>query len=159
VDGRRILALADRADELLTGLIGTVAAVLLGAEVVMALTGGLAGVLLCAVLAVLLLLRSRPLPGRRQRLPLLVAGTVGVALVTTALFLAASPLLRVTVVPAGLLVVAVIALVYGLGVAGRRISPVWGRLLDIVELLLIVAVVPLAAWLCGLYGWIRAIGG
>jgi hypothetical protein len=33
------------------------------------------------------------------------------------------------------------------------------RALDIVEVLLVVAVVPLAMWVCGLYGWIRAIRG
>ena len=47
-----------------------------------------------------------------------------------------------------------ISLVYGLTVAGKRISPVWGRLLDIVEILLIIALVPLAVWVGGLYGWI-----
>src|SRR6266511_4412579 len=81
VDGLRILALSDRADAFLTGLIGTTAAIVFGAELVLAVTGDYRAVLLCAVLALLLLLRARPLPGRFQRIPLLVGGSVGLGLV------------------------------------------------------------------------------
>ena len=70
---------------------------------------------------------------------------------------ASTPVVRVAVIPAILLLIAIVALVYGLAVTGRRISPVWGRLLDIGEIVLIVAVVPLAAWVSGAYEWIRAI--
>jgi hypothetical protein len=66
---------------------------------------------------------------------------------------------RLIVLPAGLLAVATLTLVYGLAVAGKRVSPVWGRALDIVEILLIAGLVPLAAWVCGAYAWIRAIRG
>jgi len=159
VDGLRILALSDRADAFLTGLIGTTAVIVLGAELVLAVTGDYRAVLLCAVLALLLLLRARPLPGRFQRIPLLVAGSVGLGLVAVGGFLVASPIVRLTAVLGGLVVAAVVTLAYGMGIAGRRISPLWGRYLDIIEVLLILAVIPLAAWVCGLYGWIRAIGG
>jgi type VII secretion integral membrane protein EccD len=159
VNGLLILARSDRAEEILTGLTGTVALVLLGAEVALAFGGGLPGLLLCTVLALLLLLRARPLSGRRQRLTVLVAGTAGLALAVTAFTAGAPPAVRVAVVPGALLLVAIVALVYGLAVSGRRISPVWGRLLDLVEIVLIVAVVPLAAWMSGAYDWIRAIHG
>jgi len=36
-------------------------------------------------------------------------------------------------------------------------SPVWARVLDITETVLIVSVVPLAVWVCNLYGWVRSI--
>lgn len=157
VDGLQILARSDRAEEILAGLTGTVALVLLGAEVALAFGGGLPGLLLCTVLAGLLMLRARPLTGRRQRLTVLVAGTGGLALAAAAFVAGADPVVRVAVVPGALLLVAVIALVYGLAVTGRRISPVWGRLLDIAEIVLIVAVVPLAAWVSGAYGWIASI--
>ena len=39
----------------------------------------------------------------------------------------------------------------------RRTSPVAGRALDILEVLLILAVIPLAAWASGLYGWVRSL--
>jgi type VII secretion integral membrane protein EccD len=159
VDGLRILALSERADEFLTGLLGTVAVVLLGAEAVLAADGSLPAALLCALLAVLVLLRARPYTGRRQRVPLLVVGALGVGLFAASAFAMAGPTVRLIVLPAGLLAVATLTLVYGLAVAGKRVSPVWGRALDIVEILLIAGLVPLAAWVCGAYAWIRAIRG
>ncbi|MBQ1071282.1 type VII secretion integral membrane protein EccD, partial [Micromonospora sp. D75] len=78
----------------------------------------------------------------------------GLGLVAAATFAAGSLGVRLGLVRGGLAVVAVISLVYGLTVAGKRISPVWGRTLDIVEILLIIALVPLAVWVCGMYGWI-----
>ena len=159
VDGLRILALSQRADEYLTGLLGTVAFVLLGGELVLALDGQVPAVLLGLLLAVLLLLRARPFSGRWQRLPLLLAGTAGLGLSALALLLVSSPVLRLTLIPGCLVVIAVAALSYGLGLAGQRVSPVWARLLDIVEMSLIAGLVPMAAWVCGAYQWIRAIKG
>ncbi|MGW1056892.1 type VII secretion integral membrane protein EccD [Micromonospora rubida] len=154
VDGRRVLRLSERADAFLTGLLWTVALLVLGGEFVLALDGRLPSTLLCLVLALLSLLRARPFIGRAQRTPVLLAGTLGLGLAAAATFAAGSTALRLGVVLGGLVVAAVISLIYGLTVAGKRISPVWGRLLDIVEIMLIISLVPLAAWVCGLYGWI-----
>ncbi|MFC0507734.1 type VII secretion integral membrane protein EccD [Micromonospora costi] len=154
VDGRRVLQLSERADEFLTGLLWTVSLVVLGAQVVLALNGRLPAVLLCLALALLSLLRARPFLSRAQRTPVLVTGTVGLGLAAAATFAGGSMPLRLGVIVGGLLLAAVISLIYGLTVAGKPISPVWGRLLDIVEILLIIALVPLAVWVLGLYGWI-----
>ncbi|WP_091669328.1 type VII secretion integral membrane protein EccD [Micromonospora auratinigra] len=154
VDGPQVLRNSERADSFLTGLLWTVALLVLGGELVLAVDGRLPSVLLCLVLALLSLLRARPFIGRAQRTPVLLAGTVGLGLAAAATFGAGSFPVRLGLVLGGLLVAAVISLIYGLSVAGKRISPVWGRTLDIVEILLIVALVPLAVWVCGLYGWI-----
>jgi hypothetical protein len=84
---------------------------------------------------------------------------MGLALVFYAAFREGSTVVRLAGVLIALLAVTVMSLGYGLGVAGKRISPLWGRTLDILEIVLILAVVPLAAWVWGLYSWIRAIGG
>ncbi|MEK8108408.1 type VII secretion integral membrane protein EccD [Micromonospora sp. M12] len=154
VDGRQVLQQSERADQFLTGLLWTVSVLVLGAELVLALDGSLPAVLLCLVLALLALLRARPLLGRAQRTPVLLAGTVGLGLAATATFAGGSLPIRLGLILGGLVLAAVISLIYGLTVAGKRISPVWGRLLDIAEILLIIALVPLAFWVCGLYGWI-----
>ncbi|WP_229402639.1 type VII secretion integral membrane protein EccD [Micromonospora okii] len=154
VDGRRVLRLSERADEFLAALLWTVALLVLGGEIVLALDGRLPAVLLCLVLALLSLLRARPFIGRALRVPVLLAGSLGLGLAAAATFAAGDTAVRLGVVLGGLVVVAVISLIYGLTVAGKRISPVWGRLLDIVEILLIISLVPLAVWVCGLYGWI-----
>lgn len=156
-DSRQVLTLSERADQFLTSLLWTIALVLLGAEVTLALDGGLAPVLLCTVLALLSMLRARPFIGRAQRTPVLIAGSLGLGLAAAAAFASAPVPIRLGAILGGLLVTAVVSIVYGSSVAGRPISPVWGRTLDIVEILLIVAVVPLAAWVCGLYGWIANI--
>ncbi|MEV5766455.1 type VII secretion integral membrane protein EccD [Micromonospora sp. NPDC052213] len=154
VDGRRVLQLSERADEFLTGLLWTVSLLVLGAQVILAFDGRLAAVLLCLVLALLSLLRARPFLGRAQRTPVLFAGTAGLGLTAAATFGNGSTGVRLGLVLGGLVLAAVVSLIYGLTVAGKRISPVWGRLLDIVEILLIIALVPLAVWVVGLYGWI-----
>ncbi|MET8251066.1 type VII secretion integral membrane protein EccD [Micromonospora sp. NPDC005197] len=154
VDGRQVLERSDRADQFLTGLLWTVSLLVLGAQLVLALDGRLPAVLLCLVLALLSLLRARPLLGRAQRVPVLLAGTVGLGLAAAATFAGGSLPVRLGLILGGLLLAAVVSLIYGLTVVGKRISPVWGRLLDIVEIMLIIALVPLAVWVCGLYGWI-----
>ncbi len=157
VDGPDVLARADRAAEFLTGMLGTVAVTVGGAMLVVALVGGLPGAILCAVLAFCLMLRARPLPGRAQRLTLLIAGAAGLGLAAATAFVAAAPLVRLTAVLGGLALVALASLVYGFSIAGKRISPVWPRVLDIVEVILIVAVVPLALWVGGLFSWIGTV--
>jgi len=157
VDGQRVLQLSDRADEFHTGLIVTASLLVLGSVVVLVLAGGWRGGILAAVMTLLLLLRARPYRGQAARLPLLTAGSLGLAWLALAGFTAGDLPVRLGLVVGGLLLAAAISLSYGLGVAGRRISPVWGRLLDIVEVLLIISVVPLAAWVAGLFEWIATI--
>ncbi|HEX5540324.1 MAG TPA: type VII secretion integral membrane protein EccD [Micromonospora sp.] len=157
VNGRRILARSDLAATFLTGLVGTVSIIIVGAEAVLARDSRFNSVLLCGLLAILLLLRARPLLTQAQRWPVLIAGALGLGLTALSSFLATDGLLRFGAVLGFLLVAALVSLVYGLAVAGKQISPLWGRALDIIEMLLIVAVVPIAAWVCGLYGWISTI--
>lgn len=156
VNGQRVLELSDRADDFLTGLIWTVSVVVLGALVPLALDGQLRSIVFCLVMALLLMLRARPFASRRERIPSLLAGTTGLGLTAVSVFLAAGSSGRLLLAVGGLILVAAISLGYGL-IAGRRIAPVWGRVLDILEILLILAVVPLAAWVCGLYSWISNI--
>ncbi|MFI5842769.1 type VII secretion integral membrane protein EccD [Catenuloplanes sp. NPDC051500] len=157
VDGRRVLDLSERADEYLTALIWTVSTIVFSAEIVLAFDGGLSAVLLGLALALLLLLRARPYPSRRERLPSLLAGGGGLILVAFAVFGWGGWAARLGLVLGGLIIVAAISLIYGLSVAGKRIAPIWGRLLDIWEIILILTVVPLAAWVCGLYSWITTV--
>jgi type VII secretion integral membrane protein EccD len=157
VDGQRVLAQSKRADEFLTAMLGWVAVVGLGAAVVLAIGHTMADLVLCAVLALLLLIRARWFLGLGQRLPLLIAGSVALGAVALAGFLNTTAMLRLTLVLGALIVLAIISVGYGLAGTGRRISPVWARVLDITETLLIVSVVPLAVWVSNLYGWVRSI--
>lgn len=160
VDGHRVLHQSDAADRHLTGLLGATAVVGLGAEVALAFGGtGWPRLVLLGVLALVLLARCRSFAGGWQRLPLMTAGMLGLGLTAVAAFTEVGPALRLLVILPALLVVAVVCLVSGLALAETRIMPVWTRLVDIVEVLLIVSVVPLAMWICGAYAFIRAIKG
>ena len=77
----------------------------------------------------------------------------------TGLYLAAPQLVRLLAIPAVLAIVAAVAASLAMANSERRTSPVAGRVLDILEVLLILAVIPLAAWAGGLYGWVRSLGG
>ncbi|GAA0909377.1 hypothetical protein GCM10009558_097650 [Virgisporangium aurantiacum] len=50
---------------------------------------------------------------------------------------------------------------FGFAMAGgkRPNSPWWGRALDVLEIVLILGIVPMAIWVSGLYAWIRGIRG
>lgn len=151
VNGPDVLSRSDRAAEFLTGMLGTAAVTVGGAMIVVAFGGGLPGAILCTVLALCLLLRARPLLGRAQRLTVLIPGALGLGIAAATAFVAVPPLVRLTGVLGGLALVAVASLVYGFAVAGKRISPIWPRTLDILEVVLIVSVVPLALWVSGVF--------
>ena len=155
---RAVHAAVTRADALLTGL-------LIGASVVSTIgivallgTGTLLDVVLALVASAGFLLRSRLHPLVRQRIPLLLTGLTG----PVAALLGAA---RVNG-PAGLMLgasglVAVGALAIGIGMvySRRGASPYLGRSAEIAEIVVILAVLPLACTVLGLYGWLRGLGG
>lgn len=159
VNGAQALERSSRANDFLTAMYGTIAVISLGCCIALALDGGVPGWILTGVLSAVLLSRSRTLVVRTARVPLLTAGIAGLGMLTLAVFVASSTIVRLSAVLGGLLIVTLIAVFYGLAVTGKRISPVWGRSLDIIEVLLIVAIVPLAGWIGGLYEWMRSLSG
>jgi type VII secretion integral membrane protein EccD len=158
VDGLRVLARTERADEFLSALLGALSVLGIGTSLIV-VTAGVPGLALAAVLGVLMLARARWFLSRRQRLPLLIAGAATLGATVLALYLAGGHMLRLLAVPSLLGVVAAVCAGYALSASERRRSPVPGRLLDILEVLLIVAIIPLAAWASGLYAWARSLNG
>jgi type VII secretion integral membrane protein EccD len=158
VDGARVLQRSVRADGLLTAMlaglsvIGAAAALLIGAM-------GTAGMLFAATLGLILLARARFFGSRAQRLWLLSCGAIAVASAGFSFFSLFQYPLRLVVILGVILTVAAISTGYGLAGANRKQSPVWGRILDILEVILILGLVPIAVWVSGLYTWIRAIRG
>jgi type VII secretion integral membrane protein EccD len=159
VDGRDALRRGAEADRYLTGLLlatGTTAA---GALAVLAAAPGWSGPALAAVAALALLVRARVFRGVAQRLPLLVAGLAGLALLAAGAVAGGDLAVRLGGVFTAVLVTAAGCALYGLAGAGKRPNPLWGRALDLIEVLLVVGVVPLVLAVCGLYGWVRGING
>ncbi|GAA4246828.1 type VII secretion integral membrane protein EccD [Dactylosporangium darangshiense] len=146
VERARIFAAVARTDEMLTGMLLGLAIAGTAASVVLARSGDVSGGVLVAVAGTALLLRARTFLTVRQRLPLIVTGAVGFALV--ALFARVDAGIIAAAVPLAALIVAVA----GARAAVRPASPYVGRAADLLDTLCVVAVIPLACAVVGLYG-------
>ncbi|GLZ77210.1 type VII secretion integral membrane protein EccD [Actinorhabdospora filicis] len=158
VDGEIALVRSERADQHLTGMLTAVAIVAAAAMLALALGNTLPATIMAGLLTALCLMRARVFLTIRQRLPFLLAGTAGLVSLGIEAWTGLGDN-RMTGLLGGTLFLAVVALSYTLGVAGKRVSPIWGRIVDILELLLVVAVIPMAAWVWNLYWAIRTVNG
>ncbi|HWR46973.1 MAG TPA: type VII secretion integral membrane protein EccD [Pseudonocardiaceae bacterium] len=147
---------AGLAHQYLTGMImGSGAVAAIGA--VLAAAGGTAlGIVLGAVVAAVLLLRARSYANGNQAIALLVSGMVAIAGLMAGLMATANrPGLLAGF--GGLLVLAALALVAGVVLPRRRFSPVLRHSVDVVEAVLIAAVLPLALGVLDLYSTLRTL--
>ncbi len=153
-----VYAAVARADALLTGMLIGASVVAAAAEVVLVRSHSTSALVLVELTALGFLLRARLYPIIRQRLPLLGAGLAGVA----ALVLGPAmrePATRLLTGGPGLMALGGIAIMAGLAYSRRSPSPYLGRYAEIVELLGILAVVPVACSVLGLYGRLRNMSG
>jgi type VII secretion integral membrane protein EccD len=147
------------ADRYLTGLLVATALITGVTELLLVLDGSVYAWSLCAVVAFALLLRTRVLRSTRQRLPLLITGLAGLGLLALGAAAAGNLVIRLALVVSALLLGVLVTLLAGLAIPGRRFSPFWGRTLDIIEVLLVVAIVPLVVGVLGLYTYVRGLTG
>lgn len=161
IDGKRILKLSEHAGNYLEALYSFAAVVGLIASIALAFSGEVPGLLLSTILSLVLLSRSRTVEDRAARIVMLTGGMGGLAATLAAIFVASEDniLVRLTVILGALTLLTLIAMVYGLAVAGKKIAPTWGRALDIIEALLIVSILPLVGWVCNLYEIALALRG
>lgn len=155
---RQVYGAVVRADSLLTGLlIGTATIVAVGI-VMLALDGTRSATILAVLLSAGALIRARLYPIVKQRLTFLVAGVVGVAALLLGPLSSGGTNPLTPVVPVSLLVAAG-AVLFGLRYAVRPPTPYFGRAAEILELLLVLALVPVTCAVLGLYGLLRGWGG
>ncbi|MCD0445495.1 type VII secretion integral membrane protein EccD [Glycomyces sp. A-F 0318] len=154
IDGKRILKLSEHAGNYLEALLSFAAVVGLVSAIALAFSDKMPeGLILATVLSLVLLSRARSIEDRPARIVMLAGGMGGLAATLAAIFVASEGniLVRLTVILGALTLLTLIAMVYGLAVAGKKIAPTWGRSLDIIEALLIVSILPLVGWVCNLY--------
>nr|BFF22036.1 type VII secretion integral membrane protein EccD [Glycomyces mayteni] len=153
IDGKRILKLSEHAGNYLEALYSFAAVTGLVSAIALAFSGTMPGLILATILSLVLLSRARTVEDRPARIVMLTGGMGGLAATLAAVFVASgdSILVRLTVILGVLTLLTLIAMVYGLAVAGKKIAPTWGRSLDIIEALLIVSILPLVGWVCNLY--------
>jgi type VII secretion integral membrane protein EccD len=146
------------ADRYVTALLAGGALVIAAATPFLATAAGFSPTALAGLAAVLALLRMRLFSGRAQRIWLLgaalsAAGGCVIVLATHLADRAARAGVSVLVLVAALLVV---------GVAirpERQQSPPRGRLLDIIEIVVAVATIPLVLSVLGVYSYVRSLAG
>jgi ESX secretion system protein EccD len=142
-----------RSDALLTGMLcgGALAASV--SALVIATGRGVSTVLLLAVIALGFGVRARIYPTVRHRLPLLIA-----AATTASALVWRLPHPPALAVPA-LLALAALAVTAGLTYSRRPPGAAPGRYAEILEILLVLAGVPMLCAVLGLYGLVRGLGG
>lgn len=155
---RTVYTAVTRSDDVLTGaLLGVSITVAVGSTLLLRL-GDVTAAALVVVVALAVLLRARLLPTIRQRVPLLVAGLTAL---TAVAFAPAAGLatMRLAVVTPVLVLIAGFVLAAGLAYSRRPPSPYLGRISDLLDVGLVLAVVPLVCGVLGLYGYVRGLGG
>lgn len=145
-----------RGTELLTGLLLATAVVSTCAIALLStVEDSTPALALCVAACVALLLRARLFAAPQQRLPLLVAGLVGVIWLgidaSSKAPAGTGPLAALGV----LIVVAVIVLAAGLRFGSSPPSPYLGRAADILDVVAIMALIPLACWVLGVFGAVQ----
>lgn len=143
------------AHEYMTGMIvgcGVTAAV---SAVLAASSPGIWGVLECAAVSAVLLLRGRTYANGAQAVALLLIGMLTAAGLLIGWTVTATASDRLIYVFGSLLVIAAGTLVVGIVFPEQRFSPVLRRAVDVLEAVLIVSVLPLALAVMNLYSTIR----
>jgi type VII secretion integral membrane protein EccD len=149
-----VYAAVARADGLLTGMLTGAAVVSAVANVVVVRDGQLPGQLFVLVVSLCYWLRTRTYVVFRQRLPLLlaaVAGTFGL-LLGPAL---SDPDSQLSTAGPVLLAAGAVMIIVGLAYSRRTPGPYMRRYVEVVEILFILAVLPLGAWVLDLYSKLR----
>ncbi|MEU6205642.1 type VII secretion integral membrane protein EccD [Micromonospora musae] len=157
-DRGRVYAAVARTEEMLTGMLLGHAVLAVLAAVVLAVTGGVAGAVLVAVTAAVLLLRSRLFVAVRHRVPPVIGGLVGYAVLGAVLADRAGATGRLGLAAAGV-ALAVLAVSAGTTYARRPVSPYLGRVADLADTAFVVAVVPVACAVLDLYERARGLLG
>ncbi|MBC6457976.1 type VII secretion integral membrane protein EccD [Actinomadura sp. HBU206391] len=159
VDGQQVLRRTAQADRFVTGIVLGLGLVGFAAQIPLAFSDGWLGPTMSAVVAVALLLRSRIFRGRAQRLALMVPGVAGLGVLAVASSVGADQSVILMAVLAPLLAVTAVVVGVSLWLPDHRPSPFWGRAADIIDLLVVLSLVPLALGEVGLFSYVRGLAG
>lgn len=158
LDSVSVLERTEAARRYATGMVVAMCLVGVTAHALLIADGRWIAAVMSAVLAFAQLMRARVFQGVGQRLWLLLTGLGGLGALAVAVGVAVGGVTSVAVV-LGLLWTAMIVVGLGVWLPTGRPSPFWGRAADIVEWLLIAALVPLALGALDVYAWVRGLAG
>ena len=119
--------------------------------------GGTTSLLLAGSASAALLLRARLFPASQQRIPLLVSGAFGIGLLVFGALLRSAPGPGRLLVLLVILAIGAAALTAGVLYSRRTPTPYVGRIADIADVVAIMALIPLACGVIGVYASIQAL--
>jgi type VII secretion integral membrane protein EccD len=171
VDAERIAAQARRGHEMLVGLVGGCAAVVLGAAAVLGFSGSGWGRLLALAAGLAMLLRARLFRYTSQVGCALVAGLGALVLLALGLALnppaelvmdllegdAAAMNIRTIWLTAALVLCACVVTAIGLIVPQKGVTPFWARFLEIFETFVLLTLLPLCLAVMDVYSAARSV--
>jgi type VII secretion integral membrane protein EccD len=147
-----------RTTELLTGMLLAAAVTsTIAIALLTTLDGSTPAVALCVAGCAAMLLRARLFAAPQQRLPLLIGGLVGVIWLGVDAA-SGAPTGSAPLVALGVLVlIAVVVLTAGLRFGSTPPSPYLGRAADILDVVAIMALIPLACWMLGVFDAVQSL--
>jgi type VII secretion integral membrane protein EccD len=154
-----VLAAVVRADEVLIGGLLGIAVAAVACVVLLAHSGGPAAIVLGALAGTALLLRARLFPTVATRLPLLGAGLLGLAVAGSAGLATTGAAARLAAVASALGAVAVLLGVATAAYRRRPGSPYLARAADLLDVVTVIALAPVACGVLDLYAWMRGLAG
>jgi type VII secretion integral membrane protein EccD len=146
-----VFAAANRAHQLLNGLLLAASVATLVCTLMLLTEPSRWAVLLAVAATAAILLRARLFPTARQRLPMLISGISTAGVLAWATVSGESPTSRLVSWMVIISFVAGLVFAAGLVFSRRSPSPRLGRISDILEVTVIMALVPLACGVVGLY--------
>ncbi|GGO82993.1 type VII secretion integral membrane protein EccD [Nonomuraea cavernae] len=141
-----------------TGMVVGISLVVIATHLLLVLDGHWMSLTMSVVLSLTVLLRARVFAGVGQRLWLLGSGVAGLAMLAISLSVGSGGVMAAVLV-IGLLWAALISMGLGVWLPSGKPSPFWGRAGDIVDLMLIAALFPLALGVLEVYTWVRGLSG
>ncbi|MDX3850301.1 type VII secretion integral membrane protein EccD [Streptomyces sp. AK02-01A] len=146
------------ADGWMTSLYGAVGVVCAGCLALLVRRAGLPEVCMVLALVLLLMLHARGLGNVWQRLSLVLPAAWGAVLLVLAGVHGAAPETRL-LATGGLLAATAVIAILSWTVPGRRLVPYWGRAAELLHSAAAISLLPLALWVLGVYGDLRALNG
>jgi type VII secretion integral membrane protein EccD len=153
--GRTVLDQTELAEDILTGLLAALGVVILGCVAVLVLHGSTWEAALAGTLGLVSLLRSRAYRGTAQRVVLVGTGLAALACLGGWLAVH-GPQTAVLGSAAVLLLSAVLCVIHANRAVRHLSSPYWERLLNLLEYLGLIALVPIFGVIAGLYVAIKS---
>ncbi|WP_089208491.1 type VII secretion integral membrane protein EccD [Streptosporangium subroseum] len=158
IDGASLRERTVYAQRYATGLVAGVGMVALVALTYLATDDDWVAVATALTLSLTLIMRARVFQGLGQRLWLLLSGLTGIVVFVISHVAGLGGVAAIAAVM-GLLCVAAISAGLGLWLPVGKPSPFWGRAGDIIEVLLIISLFPLALGVLDVYSWVRGLSG